>query len=146
VAEFSGDGKALWVSAEVGGTVSVIDVGTRQIAKKITFKIPGVPDEAIQPVGVRLTKDGKKAYVALGPANRVAVVDQQTFEVEKYLPVGQRVWQLAFTPDEKLLFTTNGTSNDVSVIDVASDRVTKSIRTGAYPWGVVVAPARPKTN
>jgi YVTN family beta-propeller protein len=74
------------------------------------------------------------------------VVDQRTHEVKAYLPVGQRVWQLAFTPDESLLFTTNGTSNDVSVIDVASDKVRKSVRVGAYPWGVVAAPDRPGTN
>jgi YVTN family beta-propeller protein len=91
-------------------------------------------------MGVRLTKDGKKAFVALGPANRVAVVDTATFKVEKYLLVGQRVWNLGFTPDEKLLFTTNGTSNDVSVIDVASLKVIKSIKVGRYPWGVVSAP------
>ena len=33
-----------------------------------------------------------------GPANRVAVVDAQTYEVESYLLVGQRVWQLALQP------------------------------------------------
>ena len=72
-AEFSADGKFLWVSSEVGGTVSVIDAATRRIIKKIEFKIPGVPAEAVQPVGIRLTRDGKRAFVALGPANRVAV-------------------------------------------------------------------------
>ena len=85
-AEFSADGRFLWVSAEVGGTVSVIDVAQRRVIKKITFKIPSVNDEAIQPVGIRITKDGSKAFVALGPANRVAVVDAKTYEVGKYLP------------------------------------------------------------
>ena len=89
---------------------------------------------------MRITKDGKKAFVALGPANRVAVVDTATLKVEKYLLVGQRVWNLAFTPDEKLMFTTNGTSNDVSVIDVPNLKVVKSIKVGRYPWGVVSAP------
>ena len=46
------------------------------------------------------------------------MVDAQTFEVEKYLLVGQRVWQLAFSPDEKFIYSTNGVSNDISVIDV----------------------------
>jgi YVTN family beta-propeller protein len=110
------------------------------VVKKITFKIPGVTDEQIQPVGVRLTMDGTKAFVALGPANRVAVVDARSYEVQKYLPVGQRVWQLAFTPDQKMLFTTNGTSNDVSVIDVEALKVTKSIPVGLLPWGVAVSP------
>jgi YVTN family beta-propeller protein len=91
-------------------------------------------------VGVRITQDGTKAFVALGPANRVAVIDAKTFEVQKYLPVGQRVWQLAFTPDQKLLFSTNGTSNDVSVIDVAAEKVVKSIPVGLLPWGVAVSP------
>ncbi len=138
-AEFIADGSKLYVSSEIGGTVSVIDPKTRKIIKKITFKIPGVTQEAIQPVGVRVTKDGKKVFVALGPANRVAVVNGDTYEVEKYLLVGQRVWQLAFTPDEKLLISTNGVSNDISIIDVARLKVTKSIRTGRFPWGVVVS-------
>jgi YVTN family beta-propeller protein len=68
------------------------------------------------------------------------VINGETDEVEKYLLVGQRVWQLALTPDEKLLFSTNGVSNDVSAIDVEKLRVLKSIKVGRYPWGVVVAP------
>lgn len=141
VAEFTSDGQYLWVSSEIGGTVSVIDTQSWEIIKKITFHIPGVPVEAIQPVGIRITGDGKKAFIALGPANRVAVIDiEDDWSVEKYLLVGQRVWQLAFTPDEKLLYSTNGVSSDVSVIDVARLKVTKSIKTGRFPWGVWVAP------
>ena len=82
--------------------------------------------------------DRSKAFVALGPANRVAVIDAQTYEVEDYLLVGQRVWQLAFSPDEKFLYTTNGVSNYISVIDVENDEVTKSIAVGSFPWGIAV--------
>ena len=139
VAMFNEAQTQLWVSSEVGGTVTVINPADRKIISKINFDIPGVAHEAIQPVGVRITKDGKTAFVALGPANRVAVIDAQTFKVIKYILVGQRVWQMYFTPDEKLLLTTNGASNDVSVIDVASLKAIKSIRVGRYPWGVVVA-------
>ncbi len=127
------------MTSEVAGVVSVIDAKTRKIIKVIGFAIPGVQPEHIQPVGVRVTKDGTKAFVALGPANRVAVIDAKTLEVEKYLLVGQRVWQLAFTPDEKQLFVTNGNSNDVSVIDVASLTVVKSIPVGTAPWGVAIS-------
>jgi len=89
-------------------------------------------------VGVRVTHDLKTAFIALGPANRVAVVDTQTFEVKKYLLVGQRVWQLAFDAEEKYLYTSNGVSNDISVIDVEDLKVIKSIAVGRYPWGVAV--------
>ena len=77
--------------------------------------MPGLRKEQIQPVGIRFTSDGKLGFVALGPANRVAVIDGGTKAVIKYLLVGQRVWHLALTPDDKLLFATNGVSNDVSV-------------------------------
>jgi YVTN family beta-propeller protein len=77
---------------------------------------------------MRFSADGKLAFVALGPANRVAVIDAATKQVIKYLVVGRRVWQLDLTPDGKYLLTTNGVSNDVSVIDVAALRVIKSIQ------------------
>jgi PQQ-dependent catabolism-associated beta-propeller protein len=139
IAEFKDDGSQVWVSSEVGGSVSVIDAKTYKITAKIKFEIPGLRAEAIQPVGVRITRDGKTAFVALGPANRVAVIDATTYKVEKYLLVGQRVWQMAFTPDQKYLLATNGVSNDVSVIDVASQKVVKSIPVGKFPWGVAIS-------
>ena len=106
---------------------------------KITFEIPGLRAEAIQPVGINITKDDKTAFVDLGPANRVAVVNTETYEVENYLLVGQRVWHGAFSPDESLLFVTNGVSNDVSVIDVAALKVIKTIPVGELPWGVAIS-------
>lgn len=90
-------------------------------------------------MGIRFSADGKLAFVALGPANRVAVVDADTKKVKKYLLVGQRVWQLELTPDGKYLVTTNGVSNDVSVIDVEALKVIKSIAVGSFPWGVAIS-------
>jgi YVTN family beta-propeller protein len=97
-----------------------------------------VRPEAIQAVGMQITADRKRAFVALGPSNRVAEVDPETFEVRKYHLVGQRVWNLALSPDEKRLYTTNGTSNDISVIDLEKDKVIKSLPVGRAPWGIVV--------
>jgi YVTN family beta-propeller protein len=95
--------------------------------------------EAIQPVGISITADAKIAFIALGPANRIAVVDAASHKVIKYLLVGQRVWHTAFTPDEKYLLVTNGVSNDVSVIDVAALKVIKTIQVGELPWGITIA-------
>jgi PQQ-dependent catabolism-associated beta-propeller protein len=139
-AEFKHDASELWVSSEIGGTVSIIDPGKHEVIGKINFDIPGLRREAIQPVGIGMTKDDKTAFVALGPANRVAVVDTATRKVTKYLLVGQRVWHMAFTPDEKYLLVTNGVSNDVSVIDVAAQKVIKTIQVGELPWGITIAP------
>ena len=106
--------------------------------KKIEFNIPGLSKESVQPVGVRLDEKRQLAYVALGPANRIAIVNMKTFEVEKYILTGQRVWNLNINTNGTRLYTTNGVSNDISVIDIEKRKVIKSIPVGRYPWGVVV--------
>jgi PQQ-dependent catabolism-associated beta-propeller protein len=138
-AEFKRDGSELWVSSEIGGTVSVIDPLKYEIKTKIAFEIPGLRKEAIQAVGISISKDGRTGFVALGPANRVAVINGETHVVQKYLLVGQRVWHTAFTPDEKYLLTTNGVSNDVSIVDVVGLKVIKTIQVGELPWGVAIS-------
>jgi PQQ-dependent catabolism-associated beta-propeller protein len=139
-ARFKHDGSEVWVSSELGGTVSVIDPKTHAITHKISFPIQGLRGDEIQAEDIRFTKDDKIAFVALGPANRVAVVDATTYKVKKYLLVGERVWHLDFTPDYKELLTANGLSNDISVINVSDLTVTRSIPVGQQPWGVVVNP------
>lgn len=139
VAQFTADGSEVWVSSEIGGTVAVIDVASKEIKHKIEFEVAGLRPESLQPVGVKIATDGSdKVYVALGPSARVAVINAKTFEVEKYLLVGPRVWNLEFSPDQKFLYTTNGVSGDVSIIDLEKQRVIKSVKVGRFPWGVVV--------
>ena len=140
-AEFSRDGTKLWVSSEIGGTVAVIDVATRTVAETIAFEIKGIAGDQIQPVGITLTRDGRFAFVALGPSDRVAVIDARTYKVLNYILVGRRVWHLAFTSDESRLLTTNGVSGDVTVIDVASGKAIKSIKVGRFPWGAALRPS-----
>jgi YVTN family beta-propeller protein len=139
-AVFTADGARVWVSSEVAGTVAIIDTATHKIIHTIHFDLPEVPTQAIQAVGINLTADGKTAFIDLGPANRVAVVDTASFEVKKYLLVGQRVWHGAFSPDQSTLYVANGISNDMSVIDVKDLEVTQSVPVGQSPWGIAIAP------
>jgi hypothetical protein len=76
-AEFKRDASEVWVSSEIGGTVSVIDPVKHEVKKKITFAIPGLRQEAIQAVGISITRDGKTGFVALGPANRTATESER---------------------------------------------------------------------
>ncbi len=139
-ANFTFDNAQLWVTSEIAGTLMILDVNTQQIIKKIRLDIPGVSADKIQPVGVVIDNQRRWGYVAIGPANRVAVINAQTLDVEKYLLVGQRVWNLAFSPDQKRLYTTNGRSHDISIIDLEKHVVTKSIGVGRFPWGIVSKP------
>ena len=70
--------------------------------------------------------------------SQIAIVNMNTFEVEKYIFTGQRVWNLMINSDGTRLFTTNGVSNDISVVDIEKKKVIKSIPVGRYPWGVAI--------
>lgn len=137
---FSKDSDELWISSEIAGTVSVIDVATRTAKQRISFQIPGVTREKIQPVGILIDRSRAFAYVALGPSNRVAVIDARSYKVIDYLLVGQRVWNLSFDPDEAYLVTANGLSNDITLVDLKTRKVQKSIAVGQGPWGITLLP------
>jgi YVTN family beta-propeller protein len=127
----------LWIAAEMGGVVQIADPATRQITAKIAFAPPGVQPICVMPCGIRFTPDGKKAVVALGRANHIAIVDVATRRVESYVKVGQRPWHLAITPDGARAIVANGLSDDVSIVDLSTKAVVATIRRapghGAWP-------------
>ncbi|UWR21898.1 YVTN family beta-propeller repeat protein [Sulfitobacter sp. S190] len=139
-AEFAKDGTQMWVSSEIGGTLTVFNVADQAELAKITFEVQGVHPDRVQPVGFEFTPGDTHAFVALGPSNHVAVVNADTYEVEDYILVGRRVWHMAFNEDRSQLYTTNGVSGDVTVIDVASRKAVKSIKVGRFPWGAALRP------
>ena len=91
VAQVSADNRHIWVSSELRGTVEIFDAQTREPLAKIMFEVPSVSPELVQAVGIQLTRDGTRAYVALGPANRVVEVDAKSYKVLRTHLVGQRL-------------------------------------------------------
>jgi YVTN family beta-propeller protein len=89
---------------------------------------------------MEFSKDGKLIFVALGPSNRVAVIDAKTKEVVNYTLVGQRPWHLEFSPDGSKLYVANGLTNDMTIVDTATQKPEKSVPVGRLPWGVAVMP------
>jgi len=107
------DGKDLWVSTKYSGEVYVIDRTKFAVAGKIEFRPPGVSETDATPVDMLMTKDGKTAYVTLGRAAQIAVVDVPTRMTRGYIPVGKRAAGLAMTRDEKMLYVANGFDDDI---------------------------------
>ena len=89
-------------------------------------------------MGVVVSNDGAKIYVANGRANNISVIDARTDAVFATIPVGTRVWGLGLTRDGKKLYAANGISNDVSVIDTATNSVVATVRAGEGSWGVAI--------
>ena len=139
-AAFKRDSSELWVSSEIGGTVS--HHRSRQARRS-----PARSTSAFPACGAKRSSRSASASpgTARPPSSRLAPPTASPSStpprhaVTKYLLVGQRVWHMAFTPDEKYLLVTNGVSNDVSVIDVSAQKVIKTIQVGELPWGITFA-------
>jgi len=132
------DGKELWVTNELASSVSVVATATHEVIATLNFEVKGVRSEDITPVGILMSRDGKRAFVALGKANRVAFVDVAARKVTDLVLVGKRAWNVALDKAEAQLWVVNGLSDDVTVVDVAGAKPIKSIPVGRVPYGVVV--------
>jgi len=132
------DESELWVSAELAGIVDIIDTGTLSPIDKVSFLPKGMRREQVTPVDLVITADGNRAYVALGRANHVAVVDVKTRAVLDYILVGRRPWGLRLTADEKKLYVANGLSDDITIIDTASNAPLISVPVGQVPYAILI--------
>ncbi len=132
---FSEDGKFGYVTCEVGGEVVKWELATNQIVerKKLRREI-----RLVKPKGIRRGPDGDAFYIATGRGDVVAILDAETLELEGTIPVGRRVWGMAFSNDGKTLYVTNGLDHDLSVIDVAAQKEVRRIDVGEMPWGVIL--------
>ena len=130
------DDKEYWVTNELGGTLSILDAQTFAPLGDVYFEKRGMRQEDINPVDFAMTSDGKTAYVTLGRARHVAVVDVASREVEEYILAGDRVWGAALNRDESLLVVTNGASDDITIIDTGKNRAINAISVGRTPHTV----------
>jgi PQQ-dependent catabolism-associated beta-propeller protein len=134
----SPDESELWVSAELAGQVDIIDVKKLEAKGRVEFGIRAIRRDMITPVDLIITKDGSRAYVALGRANYVAVVDTRSRQVLDYILVGKRPWGLMLSKDERQLWVANGLSDDVSIIDTRTGKVLVSVPVGRVPYGILI--------
>ena len=132
------DGQSLWVTNELAGSATVLDLATFTVTRRIEFKPKGFRPEDVTPVGISMMRDGKTAWVALGRANHVAVVDVSSGKVEDYVLVGARAWNVTLNRDESLAFVANGLSDDISIIDTKARKVVRSVAVGRVPYAVLV--------
>jgi PQQ-dependent catabolism-associated beta-propeller protein len=132
------DGKELWVTNELDASVSIVSTADHSVAGSIRFEVKGARAADITPVGIQISRDGKRAFVALGRANHVAFIDVASRKVTQTVLVGKRPWNVMLDKAEARLLVVNGLSDDVTVIDVAGAKALKSIPVGRVPYGVVI--------
>ena len=132
------DGKELWVTNELDASVTIVSTADHSVLGTVKFEVKGARAADITPVGIQMTRDGKRAFVALGRANHVAFVDVASRKVTHTVLVGKRPWNVMLDKAEARLLVVNGLSDDVTVIDVPGAKALKSIPVGRVPYGVVI--------
>ena len=135
---FNADASELWVSNELGASVSIISTQDLAVTVTLPFELKGMRADDITPVGLTLSRDGKTMYVGLGRANHVAFVDVATRKVGALVLVGKRAWGLGLNRDGSRLFVVNGLSDDMTVVDTAAAKAVKTVPVGRVPYMVLV--------
>jgi len=144
-------GGRLFVTNEVSGDISVIDVA----AQKVITTIP----VGKRPRGIRVSPDGSTLYVALsgspiaGPgvdesklpppdkrADGIGVVSVADHRLLRIVKAGSDPEQTAVSQDGMRLFVANEDVGEASVVAVDDGHVLASLKVGGEPEGVEMRP------
>ncbi len=114
-AEWGPDGM-LYVTAELGNAVDVIDPSTR----KIVAEIPTGQKESHMLV---ISPDGRRAYTANVGAGSISVLDVAKRSLIATIPVAKMVQRISISPDGKRVFTHDQDAPRIAVIDTTTNKM-----------------------
>jgi YVTN family beta-propeller protein len=128
----SRDGKYLYVVAEEGNALLVVDTEKNKVIKEIKV--------GVRPHSVVVSRDGKTAYVSNQWSDNVSVIDLEKYIVTDTLKTGGGPAGLILSADGNTLYSANSFSSDLSVIDLTSGVERNRLSTGNNPTGVQISP------
>jgi DNA-binding beta-propeller fold protein YncE len=124
----------IWVSSELRGTIAVFDATALQLKATIDL-VPEFPDvENVQAVEMEVTRDGRRAFVAMGRSNQVAELDPRTRQVVRSFRTGFRTWGIDLAPDESRLYAASGLSGELTIVNLIDNEVAETVQLGGKPW------------
>jgi len=112
------------------GTVTVLDLGKREIIKQIRV------GEGAE--GIALAPDGKSVYVTATKDNRLSRIDTDSLTVVAQVATDATPIRVEPTPDGKRVVVNNAGAGTLQVFDAATLAEVKRIKTGQLPIGLSV--------
>jgi len=143
--DVSADGKEIWVANAGDGTVSIInlkskDVASRDVAsKRVTETLAADVRGANR---LKFTPDGKLALISSLRSSDVTVIDTATRKTVKRIAVGHGAAGIVMQPDGARAFVACSPDGYVAVIDLNSLEVAGRIEAGHDPDGLAWATRR----
>ena len=123
-------GQTVLATNEGSGTVSVIE-GSAVVA---TIPVGN------RPRGLAVSKDGTRAYVALGKDDAVAVIDVAARRVIDRIPVGTDPEQVALSSDGRIVYVSNEALDSATAVAIDGHAQRFRVAVGKEPEGVSVDP------
>jgi YVTN family beta-propeller protein len=126
------DGKEIWVANAQDGTISIIDVASKQVTQTLAADVRGANR-------LKFTLDGKLALVATLGGPDVTVIDAATHKPVKRIPVGHGAAGILMQPDGARAFVACSPDGYVVAIDLHTLEVTARVPIGNDPDGLAWA-------
>jgi len=165
---FSPGGQRIYLS-NVDGSIKVFSVKGREVKPEGTWKLPGKAStkrKAEIPMGLAVSKDGKRLYVCGSLSNNLHELDTATGKVLRSIPVGMIPYQVVLHGNEAFVSNragrrpkkgdaveTSGQGIDVrvegelflprgtvGVVDLGKGKMAKEIDVGKQPGAMVLSP------
>ncbi len=126
------NGQELWVGNAQDGTISIIDLRTKQVVATLAANVPGANR-------LKLTPDGKHVVVSGHGAAAIVVLDAATRKVVKRFDGISGAAGIQMQPDGARVFVACGRDNYVAVIDTKTWTIVGKIDVGGEPDGLAWA-------
>lgn len=130
--DVSPDGKQIWVANAGDGTVSIIDVASRQVTQTLAADVGGANR-------LKFTPDGKLVLISTLRGPDVTVIDAATRKTVKRIPVGHGAAGIQMQPDGTRAFVACSPDGYVAVINLHSLEVAGRVEAGRDPDGLAWA-------
>ncbi|MFZ1009315.1 MAG: YncE family protein [Candidatus Sulfotelmatobacter sp.] len=130
--DVSSDGKEIWVANAQDGTVSIIDVASKQVRETLAADVGGANR-------LKFTLDGKLALISSLRSSDVTVIDTATHKTIKKITVGHGAAGILMEPGGARAFVACSPDGYVAVIDLHSMKVVGRIEAGHDPDGLAWA-------
>jgi YVTN family beta-propeller protein len=132
--EFSADGKKIIVTNEADENITVHEIATGNLVKKVS-----TAEYGHRPRGIKMAPGGKNYAATLEYGNKLVVLDDK-FDVVKVVPTGEVPYGLAFDRKGEHLFVALAKGKALQVFDARTFEPIKSIPVGDRCWHFTFTP------
>lgn len=133
--DVSPDAKEIWVANAQDGSISIINVASKQVTQTLAADVRGANR-------LKFTLDGKLALVATLSGPDLTVIDAAARKPIKRIPLGHGAAGIVMQPDGSRAFIACSPDGYVAVIDLHTLEVTAHIQIGNDPDGLAWATRR----